>query len=160
MFDTGLSITFSTIAFNSASSSAGRSGSPGTGQGGGVQSKFSSTASVQNTIIGDNTASTAGPDVYGTFTSLGHNLIGKTSGSSGFGHAGDILNQNPDLNTLANNGGPTLTCSLQANSPAIGHAQPLATVTTDQRGLPRKPDPDIGTFETQPVVVVNRRWDR
>ena len=41
---------------------------------------------VGNTIVAANTApSSGGPDAFGTFVSLGHNLIGETDGSSGWG---------------------------------------------------------------------------
>ena len=61
----------------------------------------------------------SGPDAYGGFTSLGHNLVGNTNGSSGFGMNGDLLNVDALLGPLAQNGGPTLTCALLPWSPAI-----------------------------------------
>ena len=42
------------------------------------------TVHLGNTIVAGNTASTSGPDVNGTFTSEGNNLIGKTDGSTGW----------------------------------------------------------------------------
>jgi hypothetical protein len=75
--------------------------------------------------------------------------------SGGFGAAGDIVGGStsqpnpldPSLNPLGPTGGPTETCSLQPDSPAIGKAKSLANVTTDQRGEPRGVEPDIGAFQ-------------
>src|SRR5262249_8599349 len=64
----GVTLLSDTVAFNSAN------------QGGGLQGNG---ISVRSTIVADNVAAT-GPDVSGTFTSLGHNLIGQTDGSSGW----------------------------------------------------------------------------
>ena len=50
---------------------------------GGAVAAQSGTLSVENSIVAQNTAQ-GGPDVYGTATSLGHNLIGNTAGSTGF----------------------------------------------------------------------------
>ena len=61
-----------TIADNSASS------------GGGIASDPGSTLTIGNTIVAGNTATTSGPDVLGTFTSQGNNLIGETDGSTGW----------------------------------------------------------------------------
>lgn len=62
---------------------------------------------------------------------------------------------NPELEQLANNGGPTQTIAVQATSPAIdqGPAFPLVCPATDQRGDPRPDNSesacDIGAFELQ-----------
>lgn len=76
---------------------------------------------------------------------------------------------NPNLNSLANNGGPTQTMLPQSGSPLIegvtaGSCQAggAAGVTTDQRGLPRpdtsSPACDIGAVEVQrpspPTAVI------
>jgi hypothetical protein len=62
---------------------------------------------------------------------------------------------NPELEQLANNGGPTQTIAVEATSPAIdqGPAFPLVCPATDQRGDPRPDNSesacDIGAFELQ-----------
>ena len=129
-------------------SGVGQPGSPGNGGG------ISGPAQLLNTLVAYNTAAGSGPDVSSNFTSLGCNLIGNTNGSSGFGATGDLLNVNPLLAPLANNGGPTPTCALLPGSLAIdaGTNAVLSApyyLTTDQRGYPRPSDlhVDIGAFE-------------
>ena len=112
--------------------------------GGGVYNSFSSgTSTLGNTIVAGNTASNSGLDAYGTFTSLGHNLIGETDGSGGWVFGSDLTGSiasplNALLGSLANNGGPTRTFALLPGSPAIDMSNnsliPSGT-TTDQRRL-------------------------
>ena len=97
----------------------------------------------------------------GSINSLGHNLIGNTSGSSGW-VASDQLNTDPLLNPPANNGGPTPTQSLQLSSPAIamGNCNIAPAVTTDQRGVARKtPACDVGAYEAAYDPVVRNTRD-
>jgi predicted outer membrane repeat protein len=103
---------------------------------------------VKNTIVADNCA--------GTITSLGHNL--ESANTCGFGAAGDLINTNPLLGPLANNGGPTLTHALLAGSPAINAGTNAGCPATDQRGIPRPQfgTCDIGAFEF--VVRVYVPW--
>ncbi|MBO0698391.1 MAG: hypothetical protein J2P46_08360 [Zavarzinella sp.] len=120
--------------------------------------------SVQNTIIAHNLAGFvgAGPDADGTFASVGHNLIGDDTGSTGFtnGVNGDLVGSaaapiDPKVGPLQNNGGPTQTMALLAGSPAIDHGDNNNLPPTDQRGFPRIKDgngdgvavADIGAFE-------------
>src|SRR5207249_2498179 len=89
---------------------------------------------LYDTIIADNNAD-YGPDVYlsGSVTSLGHNLIGNSSGASGF-VASDLLNVNPQLGPLQNNGGPTQTMALLTGSPAINAGDNANAPAYEQRG--------------------------
>ena len=94
-------------------------------------------------------------DVTGTFTSLGNNLIGKTDGSSGW-IASDLTGTvasplNALLAPLGNYGGPTQTMALLPGSPAIdaGASSGGNILPTDQRGLSRVGNTDIGAFESQ-----------
>jgi hypothetical protein len=120
---------------------------------------------IDNSIIARN-AGPAGVDVFGSFNSLGFNLVGQTSGSTGW-NGSDITGvTDPRLGMLSNNGGPTETIALLSGSPAIDHGNNVPAVdandnplTTDQRGLPRISNGtvDIGAFEVQrlpPAVVV------
>ncbi|MGH9763230.1 MAG: choice-of-anchor Q domain-containing protein, partial [Blastocatellia bacterium] len=146
-----LNLTNSTISGNSAGGM--------NGMGGGVFSEPAvpnlfpaAVVNTKNTIIALNTASSAGPDVDGSFISLGHNLIGEGDGSTGLtnGVNGDQVGSiatplNPMLGPPANNGGATLTEALIEGSPAIDAGDdsvlgPPLSLTTDQRGpgFPRR----------------------
>jgi CSLREA domain-containing protein len=164
-----LALTNTTVTGNSASGS----GNGVSGSGGGVNR-------LRNTIVALN--GTTG-DMNGTFTSQGHNLIGMSDGSTGFtnGSNGDqvgtvALPINPQLGSLTNNGGPTLTHALLANSPALDAGDDCVTqaahcgdanisqLLTDQRGsvfnrLVDGPDVDttatvdIGAYEAQVALA-------
>ncbi|MCE5267526.1 MAG: Ig-like domain-containing protein [Planctomycetaceae bacterium] len=122
-------------------------------RGGGLYSS-GSTQTFENTVISNNSGPSGGPDVYGAATSLGHNLIGDTTGSNGFGAVGDLLNVDPMLGPLADNGGATQTCALLPGSPAIDAAKTVSSPATDQRGVlrPQGAAADIGAFEAAPVA--------
>ncbi len=127
-------------------------GSPGVGYGGGIDNAAGPGAlQIYDTIVADNTGSAA-PDLYGSVTSQGHNLIGNTNGSSGF-TASDLLNVNPQLGQLQNNGGPTQTMALLPGSPAINAGDNTNAPAYDQRGpgFARIVGGtiDIGAFENQ-----------
>jgi hypothetical protein len=107
-----------------------------------------------NTIIARNTAPTS-PDILGTLTSRGYNLIGDTTGNMGE-VASDLINIDPQLGPLQNNGGSTLTMALSGSSPAIDAGDPAfdpntftPPMLTDQRGSPRVGNGrvDIGAYE-------------
>lgn len=71
---------------------------------------------------------------------------------------GSLVNTDPLLGALQNNGGPTFTYAPQAGSPAIDAADPLGCPKHDQRGVPRPYDGDgdsearcdIGAYEIVP----------
>jgi len=158
-----LTLTNSTLSGNSASF-----------DGGGIYNynDINSTLKLTNTIIAGNTATGTGPDINGAVASHGHNLIGNTSGSSGF-VASDKQNVNPMLSALADNGGTTplpdgshvKTFALLSGSPAIGAGDssvcnstttpPGAAVSgKDQRGFPRPTTTcSIGAFEPQTITL-------
>lgn len=139
-----------------------------TGIGGGISNFTLEAVSLGNTIVAGNNAPNA-PDFRDTLTSLGHNLIGSTSGTNIIGNTdGNLLNVNPQLGSLASNGGPTQTHLLSPNSPAVNAGNNFLAVdatytqylTTDQRGtgFPRISSGivDIGAYENNlPVVTEN-----
>src|SRR5262245_59969096 len=89
-------------------------GSPGLG--GGLASITLVGGALLNNIIAGNTNGSS-PDVYGSFRSLGHNLVGITNGSSDFIAASDLTGSSespldPKLALLSHNGGQTVTLPL------------------------------------------------
>ena len=63
----------------------------------------------------------------------------------------------PRLAPLGDYGGPTQTMALLPGSPAIGTGIAVAGITTDQRGFALdSPRPDIGAFQSNPLVVTRR----
>lgn len=92
-----------------------------------------------NTVVAYNRIGLGNPpgeDISGTITSLGHNLAGSSNGATGF-VASDLLDVDPLLGPLQDNGGFTATHALRAGGPAIDagdNALVDASVTTDQRG--------------------------
>jgi predicted outer membrane repeat protein len=114
--------------------------------GGGTATAGSPLPTLRNCIFAGN-AAPWGPDVLGAVASQGYNLIGNTNDSWGW-VATDLLNTDPLLGDLADNGGPTMTCALLFGSPAL-NAITNCTVATDQRGVARPQGPacDIGAFE-------------
>ena len=117
---------------------------------------------IQDTIVANN-HSYLHPDVAGKITSQGYNLIGDGTGGIFTPATGDQVGTfaapvNPLLGQLANNGGPTETCALLSDSPAIDAGDPQAPIS-DQRDYDRQDDaPDIGAFElgaTIPRTLAN-----
>jgi hypothetical protein len=123
------------------------------------------TASARNTIIANN-FSFSYPDLFGTLTSQGFNLIGNNSGGAITPlQATDQIGTpsspiNPMLGPLQDNGGPTETQALLSGSTAIDKGNSFGS-TSDQRGFTRPVDnpaipnatggdgSDIGAFEVQ-----------
>ena len=148
----------------------------GDGTGGGLF-VVSGTATFQNSIVAGNTVaggwgvppgSADAPDVSGPVSSSGHNLVGKTDGSSGW-NVSDLTGIiaapfNPLLGPLQNNGGPrpNQTMLPQPGSAAIdsGDDAVANTLATDQRGFPRKcgAHVDIGAAEVYapPTLTLGR----
>ena len=168
-----------TLSGNTCSTSGGGSGSGGaiyngsgpltltsctlsantSGTGGGIWG----SSNLRNTLVAGN-FSANGPDIVGTVTSQGHNLLGMADGSVGIGIgvisdlAGSVAAPLlPGLGSLGNYGGPTQTMPLFIGSSAVDAGDdamliPPFNLTTDQRGRPRKQGThvDIGAFELLP----------
>ncbi len=168
----GLTLIDCTLADNTADQAGGLRFYSGTAavNGGTIADNTASTAggglfdqigtlTVGDTIIAGNT-SPSGPDVDGSVTSEGHNLLGNTSGMSG-AIGSDLTGMAADLGPLAYNGGPTETLALLTGSPAID-AGNNALIPSGQIDDQRGPGydrivngtVDIGAFEVQPVYTV------
>jgi hypothetical protein len=127
--------------------------------GGGIFNEESDGASLSaaNSIVARNSA-TAGPDIFGVVTSRGYNLIGNTGGNAG-ATGNDLINVDPLLGPLQDNGGPTATMALLLGSMAIDHGDPAfdpssfaPPMTGDQRDAPRIDNGrlDMGAYEAEP----------
>ncbi|MGZ8800650.1 MAG: choice-of-anchor Q domain-containing protein, partial [Aeromicrobium sp.] len=109
---------------------------------------------LRNTIIAGNVGGTGWPtvtlvpDCMGTITSGGHNLIGDLAGCTFGSLSSDLVNVDPMLGPLANNGGPTQTHRLRPGSPAIDAwydgtvGAGASCPKIDQRGVHRPKDGD------------------
>ncbi|WP_072619495.1 CHAT domain-containing protein [Spirulina major] len=135
----------STIAFNQA-----------TAAGGGIYlDNAAAVLTATNSIISQNIAPVGAdlaltPAIFAQST-IESNLIGLASGAGAFSNT-NLIGINPLLGPLQNNGGPTQTHALPANSPALDAGNnDLTTVTTDQLGNPRISNSrvDLGAFELQ-----------
>jgi hypothetical protein len=109
----------------------------------GVWNDPSSTASqfsARNTIV---------QAVAGTVTSGGHNLFGSMSGGSF--QPTDLVNVDPHLGPLQDNGGPTMTMAIPPGSLAQDAGDNTGAPFFDQRGFSRIVNGtiDIGAYELQ-----------
>jgi CSLREA domain-containing protein len=152
-----------TFADNVADSDAN-----GVGNGGGIRVD-SGTVFIESTLLGGNTDKSTSadpdhPDCSGSVSGE-YNLIQSTTGCIIAGiTTGNITGKNPQLEGLADNGGPTPTRALRKGSPALDAGDPGTAAsgpnfceTTDQRGVKRPQGPrcDIGSFEReQPTEVL------
>ncbi|MFL6334170.1 MAG: Ig-like domain repeat protein [Pyrinomonadaceae bacterium] len=154
-----------TLSLNSSTLSGNTAVGGSDNLGGGIRN-VGGTVNARNTIIARNTAVT-NPDLSGTLTSQGHNLIGDTTGASITGDTtGNVLNTDPKLGPLASNGGPAQTVRPLPGSPAIDTGDDcvadamhcsdpnIPQLTTDQRGFARKAGAhvDIGAVEVSYAI--------
>lgn len=165
-----LTVINSTISGNTAIRGLGTGGAAGIAAGGVVR-LINSTVSgnhsatfaggisaginvqLQNTIVAGNTANT-GPDCSGTFTSLGHNIIGTTQDCAVALEPSDQVGD-PLLGDFLDAGSPgNGRFPLRNDSPAIdaGDADACVALSTDQLDTPRRGPCDIGAVEFYPVI--------
>lgn len=107
---------------------------------------FNGLINVQNSILSTDDGNNCG--IAGTI-SLGNNL--ESGDTCGFDTgSGDIINTDPMLGPLQDNGGPTVTHALLAGSRALSAANQGACPDDDQRGAPRPQGDgcDIGAYES------------
>jgi hypothetical protein len=169
-----LTVTNSTLSNNSASFGGGgvfnngSSGNGGSGSASATLNYVTLTGSTGGGIynFGDSgtaefflytTLLNAGPsgsnitNSSGVVTSSGYNL--SSDNGSGLLGPSDLINTDPKLGPLQDNGGPTFTHALLSGSPAIDQA-PFDR-QGDQRGYPRIGYGDIGAFEFQSLRIIS-----
>jgi Ca2+-binding RTX toxin-like protein len=136
----------STLTGNTAASNSG---------GGGLYEYFVSNTEIRGSIIAGNSAPNA-PDLDDGPWTTSFSLIGDTSDALINNEGGNLLNVDPKLKPLKDNGGPTDTHAFK-KSPAKNKG-PSDAPNSDQRGAPRKGKPDIGAYEFTKCegVIVNR----
>lgn len=129
--------------------------SAGGGTGGTLNNNSGNTLRIKLSVVANGNPN----NCAGTITSQGNNL--ESANTCAFTAVGDLINTNPQLGPLANNGGSTSTHALQAGSVAIDHVMSGCTdqqgnsLTTDQRDMTRPQDGntdgvarcDVGAYE-------------
>jgi hypothetical protein len=110
---------------------------------------YDASLTLRNSIVGDNTSYAS---LSGVIANSGYNIIARSDWGSGYVPS-DILDVNPMIGPLADNGGPTQTRALLPGSPAIDEGDNADAPEFDQRGpgFPRIANGriDIGAFEVQ-----------
>jgi hypothetical protein len=171
VWGSGLTITASTIAGNAAEIHEAATFRNVAGD------NLDAGGLIRNSIVADPQGE--GDSCAKPLLSGGFNL--EEDGSCGFGKSTDLPSVIAGLEPLADNGGPTPTRALRADSIAIDRGNSF-TYSVDQRGLPRPSDfasisnteggdgSDIGAFELQvpppavsgsgPVLVSQQPADR
>ncbi len=122
--------------------------------GGGVLLSSASESSTANTVFARNDASDRGPLCVRPLSSEGRNVADVRG--CGLTAPDDVAGVAPLVGILRQNGGPTPTHALKADSPAVGRGS--GCHPTDQRGAPRS-DCDSGAYELvlclgRPVTIV------
>lgn len=162
----GLSLTYTTMRFNSATGAAASGGS---------LRALGGSISLRTTIVASGIAGSGSQNCGssgGGFVSLGYNFEAPaTIGSIQCGIVAgstDRYSVDDGLATLGDRGGPTQTHALLNNSAALDAIPSCFPQTSDQRGEPRpngtgcdigsferqvQPPIGVGCFEAQPTIV-------
>ena len=112
---------------------------------GGIVNVSGCSVQIGNSIL---KTGALGINIYGSVTSLGHNLSSDAAGGW-LTAPGDHINTDPMLGPLQDNGGGTPTNAPLYGSPALDAAGLSGCPATDQRGVPRPQGSacDIGAYE-------------
>jgi CSLREA domain-containing protein len=152
-----VSISNTTVASNTASANGG-----GIAVTKALGSDPDPIVNLANSIVADNisTGSQSCHDPFLGISSLGYNL--EDADLCGFDQSTDLVDTDPLLEPLENNGGQTETQALSWTSPALDQGS-CPGVSVDQRGYSRPVDIasitnaddgcDIGAFELNPLYV-------
>ena len=121
-----------------------------------VDSVNTASLTLRGTILAGNkllgSSTTNNCYLEAALTSATYNL--EDANTCGFSTATNQINTDPKLGPLQDNGGPTQTRALAADSPAIDYVRINTGVTVDQRGFTRPVGPwaDIGAYEYESPV--------
>jgi len=128
---------------------AGAAGTAGTAFGGAL-CVATGNVQVANSIFSRSQGST---NCSGSLLDLGVNIC--SDQSSCFTNPASLRNLDPALQTLANNGGPTMTAALSPTSPAYNRGSNSFAPPSDQRGVPRPQGKfcDVGAFEVGHLTI-------
>jgi hypothetical protein len=116
------------------------------------------TVQLLNTIVAANSSPAGRPDLFGTFHSLGYNLIGVGDGVADWtatdrvGSGADPLD--PQLGALGDHGGAVPTIPVLAGSPALDAGDPSWLGAPDQRGVTRGGGVNIGAFQATATQLI------
>lgn len=144
---------FSGVHMTISNNTADADGENG-GDGGGVFNAGAGNFEIKSTILAGNHDATSDPDCFGEVRLDDRNIVGVASDGCdllGVG-AGDLLDTDPLIGPLVDNGGPTRTHGLLVGSPAVDHG--TESPPTDQRGFPRPfgEDADLGAYEAGSLI--------
>jgi hypothetical protein len=121
---------------------------------------------LTNSIVAGNEGDNCVEELVYEISSTGYSL--EDANTCGFSATGDLVETDPQLLSLAYNGGPTQTHALLGGSPAIDAGNPGgcldevgSLILIDQRGWDRVVDGnldgsatcDIGAFEFEPLTL-------
>jgi predicted outer membrane repeat protein len=130
--------------------------------GGGITASDDAPVTVKNTIFYNNTANN-GTNKWGIQQNTNRQLIDKggniqfpaklTNNFNDYNATATIRIIDPQLSPLQDNGGGFLTHALLAGSPAINSGVTLDSPTTDQRGILRDGQIDVGAFEVGAIAL-------
>lgn len=134
----GVSVMNSTLVYNNAGTA-----------GGGIYIEGGSS-SVKNSIVWGNISPDGLSIKLGTATSAS---VSYSVVEGGFTGGAFIINEEPAIGAIDYNGGPTKTCVLMSDSPAINTGEATGAPAADQRGISRSGTPDIGSVEYSTVPI-------
>jgi len=123
------------------------SGNSATDGGGGIYNSYGTLTVSNSTLSGNNYAAIA--NLHGTLT-LSNSIVAGNAGDplSGFIDANhNLIGGNPLLGPLQDNGGPTKTRALLADSPALNAGDTAQLGVADQRGVVRSGGVNIGAYQ-------------
>jgi hypothetical protein len=162
-FNSNLTVRHSTIASNRADSD-----SNSTGLGGGLF-RSGGTVLLGHAIVANNQQGSLDNDIHSALVGTANFSLMEIVSGVTLGGSGNVTGLDPQLGPLAENGGPTMTHSVLAGSPAIDSGDPAAVAGVgdvpefDQRGTSFsrvvQGRIDIGAFETRPASVVDTLVD-